>query len=183
MLIIKFLTDDLEIEGIKSLQNENLIGNISQEEAAREGFVTAVYSINFLMKMSNETPAVVAIDGNKVVAYALIVSKTLAIDHELLYKLVQDVDDNMKRQNRECKNYVIVGQLCVALGYRGAGVAQQLYSFAYQNLRSKYDCLVTEVANDNARSLKVHLKSGFQIFATSEYGGKVFSIVIWDWNI
>jgi len=51
-----------EINSIKSLQNENLKGNLPGNDAVQEGFVTAVYDLEFLRFMNDIEPSIVAID-------------------------------------------------------------------------------------------------------------------------
>jgi hypothetical protein len=70
MIEIKRVSTLLEIEGIKSLQSLNLKTNLSKEERMLEGFLTAEYSIDFLIQMHQTEPSIIAKDGDKVVGYA-----------------------------------------------------------------------------------------------------------------
>ena len=61
---------------------------------------------------------------------------------------------------------MVVGQLCVAKNYRGLGLVQQMYQHFKKSLSGEYDYCITDVAENNPRSLKVHLKTGFQVINT-----------------
>lgn len=66
-ILIKKVSEAWEIEGIKILQEENRITNISKEESEKEGFVTASYSLSFLKKMNDLEPSIIACVGNEVI--------------------------------------------------------------------------------------------------------------------
>jgi ribosomal protein S18 acetylase RimI-like enzyme len=183
MIRIKLVSELSELEGIKTLQEENLKKNLTVEEAEAQGFVTAEYSINFLQTLHEQSPSVIAIDGNKVVGYALVALKSIRHQHDLLSDLFGSID-KIEYSNRLLKysNYVVVGQLCVAKDYRGQGLVQQMYQQFKTSLFLKFDYCLTDIAENNPRSLKSHLKTGFRIVDTLHYGGIDWNIVLWDWN-
>lgn len=182
-MIIKRVSGQKEILGIKELQNSNLKRNLDADEIQRDGFVTAEYSIPLLEYMNRIEPSVVAMDNEIVAGYALVVTKELIGQHDLL-------DDLFNEINRQTYNgdllkdidYAIVGQLCVAKMYRGSGLVAAMYKFYKEQLSPKYKYLVTDVEDKNPRSIKAHVKTGFQIIGTSNYGGGNWHIVLWDWN-
>jgi L-amino acid N-acyltransferase YncA len=57
-----------------------------------------------------------------------------------------------------------------------------MYHYYKDCLKDQYQYLVTDVAQENQRSIKAHLKTGFEIIHSIEYGGIGWEIVIWDWN-
>jgi hypothetical protein len=71
MIWIKLVSEFSELEGIKSLQDENLKKNISTTEAETEGFVTAEYFIEFLQALHEKSPSVIAKDGSRVVVFPI----------------------------------------------------------------------------------------------------------------
>ena len=78
--------------------------------------------------------------------------------------------------------YVVVGQLCVGAGYRGLGLVKRMYDHFRELIHDRFDYAVTDVATANPRSLKAHLKAGFQVISTLSYGGEYWDIVLWDWT-
>jgi len=59
---------------------------------------------------------------------------------------------------------------------------QKMYGFYQQSLNKEYQYLITDVAQENPRSIKAHLKTGFEIIHTIQYGGIGWDIVLWDWR-
>jgi predicted N-acetyltransferase YhbS len=183
MITIKRVTEPAELEGIKKLQQENLKSSLTAEETSQEGFVTAVYSLEFLQKMHFAEPSVIAKDGEQVVGYALVADPAIRHEHELLEDLFNAIDHTewngvMMKET----NYVVVGQLCVSKKYRGQGLVSRMYSYYKDCMEDKFDYCLTDIAQDNPRSLRAHLKSGFQVINTLDYGGIKWDIVLWDWT-
>jgi ribosomal protein S18 acetylase RimI-like enzyme len=183
MIVIKQVTDFSELEEIKNLQEANLKKNLTEEEAALEGFVTAEYTTGFLARLHEFVPSVIAKDGDKVVGYALAASTSIRNEHDLLTDLINNIDKIIYQdQPLKHSRYILVGQLCVARDYRGLGLVHQMYDYFKSRLSNEYDYCITDVAIDNPRSLKAHLKSGFHVIDTLHYGGVTFDIVLWDWK-
>ena len=183
MIIIKRVSEFSELEGIKKLQEENLKKNLPADEAETEGFVTAEYTIEFLKTLHEAGPSIIAKDNDTVVGYALVADKSIRYQHELLSDLFNCIDQITYRGLLLKKvNYVVVGQLCVAKNYRGLGLVQQMYQHFKHSLSATYDCCITDVAENNPRSLKVHLKTGFSVIQRFTYGGSNWDIVLWDWK-
>jgi ribosomal protein S18 acetylase RimI-like enzyme len=183
MIEVKRVSAIWELQGIKSLQEVNLSKNISSDEATREGFLTASYTMDFLEEMHRDEPSIIAKVGETVIGYALVSTKKVRKEHDLLNDLFNTIDVCAYNGIQlKSVNYVVVGQLCVAKDYRGQGLAQLLYNHFKDCLHDQYDYLVTDVAKDNVRSLKAHQKTGFQVISELEYGGFGWDVVLWDWR-
>ncbi len=183
-LQVKLVTVPEEIIGIKALQNLNLRTNISDEEAASQGFLTASYTMEYLEAMNADAPSVIAKAGGEVVGYAMVTTKALRDGHELMADLFNTID---RTSYKDCllgeMDYVVVGQLCVAKAFRGVGLVQRMYNHFRDCYADRYPYLVTDVAQANSRSLKAHQKTGFQVIDTLTYGGIGWDIVLWDWRM
>jgi ribosomal protein S18 acetylase RimI-like enzyme len=183
-LQVKLVTVPEEIIGIKALQNLNLRTNISDEEAASQGFLTASYTMEYLEAMNADAPSVIAKAGGEVVGYAMVTTNALRDGHELMADLFNTID---RTSYKDCllgeMDYVVVGQLCVAKAFRGMGLVQRLYNHFRDCYADRYPYLVTDVAQANSRSLKAHQKTGFQVIDTLTYGGIGWDIVLWDWRM
>lgn len=183
-LQVKLVTTPEEVIAIKALQNLNLRVNISQEEAASEGFLTASYTMEYLEAMNADAPSVIAKAGDEVVGYAMVTTKALRDGHELMADLFNTIDRTQYKASRLGEiDYVVVGQLCVAKAFRGMGLVQLMYNHFRDCYAGLFSYLVTDVAQANARSLKAHQKTGFQVIDTLTYGGIGWDIVLWDWRV
>ena len=58
----------------------------------------------------------------------------------------------------------------------------QLYGRFREELENEYDFGITDVARANSRSLKAHIKTGFQVIHSIGYGGLEWDVVLWDWR-
>lgn len=181
-VLIKRVSEDWEIEGIKALEEENNLMNISKEESDKEGFVTASYSLELLRKMNGIQPSIIALYDNKVVGYAMVTNKELYGQHSLLDSLFDVLEDMFYLGKKLGKSKVVlVGQLCVAKPYRGKGLVPKMYEFFKDCLIDQYDYCVTDISEANPRSMLAHEKCGFKIIDTLEYEGVKWHIVMWDW--
>lgn len=183
MITIKRVTEFSELEGIKKLQQENLKSNLSAAESEAEGFVTAQYTMDFLMKMHEAGPSIIAKDEDQVIGYALVANPSIRQHHDLLADLFNTIDytDYQGTLLKEAK-YVVVGQLCVSKSYRGIGLVQQMYQHYRESLQEEFEFCITDIAQDNPRSLKAHIKTGFQVINTLDFGSIKWDIVLWKWR-
>lgn len=178
----KRVSTDEELRGILSLHHKNLLKNLDQEERDKEGFVTAEYNIDLLTKMHNISPSIIAKDGDEVVGYVLVYTKALYNQHALLDDLFYKVDAlTYNSRPMTESSYVLCGQLCVAKGYRGMGLVQGMYEHYRNALSGEFQYCVTDVASNNPRSLKAHVKTGFQVIDSITFNGVTFDVILWDW--
>jgi ribosomal protein S18 acetylase RimI-like enzyme len=112
-----------------------------------------------------------------------VATRKLLGEHDLLDDLFSQIDRQAYRGTRLSEsNYVLVGQLCVAKEYRGRGLAGKMYELFKSELSGRFDYCLTDVQVSNPRSIRAHLRSGFQILGELSYGGSPWKIVIWDWR-
>ena len=183
MIEIVHVSSDVELDGIRLLQRENLRKLIGETEASKEGFLTAEYSMEMLQQMHQFQPSIIAKDGDTIAGYVIITTKDSYGQHPLLDSLFDSIDAlNYNDTPLKDVNYILVGQLCVGKAYRGNGLVQKMYGFYQQSLNKEYQYLITDVAQENPRSIKAHLKTGFEIIHTIQYGGIGWDIVLWDWR-
>jgi hypothetical protein len=183
VITIQPVTSIDELKGIKELQQENLRSSIDAAEAEANGFLSAEYSLDFLKRMHEQAPSIVAKDGETVAGYALVTLRSIAEDHPLLHDLVNTID-RTTYNGRLLSNssYVVVGQLCVAKKYRGLGLVSGMYNIFKEQMHDRFEYCITDVAEANSRSLKAHLNAGFVVIDKLSYGGIGWNIVLWDWN-
>lgn len=153
-----------EVEGILELQAANLPAALTPERMASDGFVTVRHDPAVLQRMNDAAPAVIAKDGDRVVAYALVMPRTFAADVPILRPLFEKLDGLSwrGRRLRDQPRWFVMGQVCVSEGYRGRGIFDGLYRAMAEAYRERFDFTVTEVAARNTRSLRAHARVGFQ---------------------
>ena len=170
-----------DLVGIKNLQTKNLKTNLSSEEKKAEGFLTAEYSMSYLKRINQKSPAVI-LKKEKVVGYALAVTKDLSKEHEMLNQLFLKFEkQKYKNILLSSESYIVVAQLCVDKSYRGMGLVEKMYSF-FKNKYFDYKYCVTAVDNKNLRSSKIHKKCGFLKIGEVLIGNSPGEIILWDWQ-
>ncbi|UBM57760.1 GNAT family N-acetyltransferase [Marinilongibacter aquaticus] len=182
--ITKAKTEE-ELQGIIALQNRNLRDNLTQEEMDKQGFVTLAYDLDFLRAMPAGNHHIIAKDGEQVIGYVLLMDRStnhmmkegagiFPIFHELEYK----------GQKMKEVNYVSVGQVCVDKDYAGQGLLGRMYAHYRASYKDLYEMAMTDISYQNARSLKGHLKAGFQVLKRfyEPDAEEMWDIVIWDWR-
>jgi len=172
-----------ELEQILLLQQKNLARNISRSEAIEQGYVTVIHTPDQLQKMLQLAPAILAKDAEKVVGYALTMpvscSKLIPVLEPMFASL-----ENLGYKNRPLKSfsYYVMGQVCIDKAYRGLGIFDRLYAGHKEIYGSQYDCIVTEVATRNTRSLKAHQRVGFKSIHQYSDETDEWEVMVWDWS-
>jgi predicted GNAT family N-acyltransferase len=175
---------DSDLYGILKLQRENLGVSISNEEALEEGFVTIEHDFALLKQMNSPYPHIIAKDGDTVVGYALVMQRELRDEIPVIAPMFDQID-GMTYQGLPLReaNFIIMGQVCIAKAYRGQGVLQGLYQEMAKRMSQDFDYIITEISKRNPRSLKAHVKVGFEtIREYQSKDGEEWVIVLWVMN-
>ncbi len=120
MLTITTVQSETDVQGILTLQQANLRKNVPVAVQVDRGFVTVEHDPAVLMRMNQAAPSVIAKDGDTVVGYALTMLPEFGAHiRELLplFKLINSL--NYKGKSLTEYPYYVMGQVCVADGYRG----------------------------------------------------------------
>jgi hypothetical protein len=174
-----------DVQGIIDLQQANLKRNLSPEAIETEGFVTLEHSFDTMKRMNDAAPSIIAKDGDKVVGYAIVMLPEFKEDVPALIGLFENIDRTLyQSQPLAGLNYVIVGQLCVGLGYRGIGLVGRLYDYYRSKMIENFDMCLTDISAKNPRSRKAHERVGFQVVSSSfdETAQDTWELIVWDWQ-
>ncbi|GAB4491065.1 MAG: hypothetical protein OHK0019_10780 [Saprospiraceae bacterium] len=171
-----------EVRQILDLQEKNLAVSLSAETMASQGYVTVRHDPAVLQRMNEVAPAVIAKDGEQVVGYALVMPREFAPDVPILGPMFEMLN-GLSWKNQPLKDnprWFVMGQICVAEGYRGMGVFDGLYLKMRELYRLRYDFTVTEVAERNTRSMRAHERVGFQTLHTypDATTGEVWRVIV-----
>nr|WP_299386972.1 GNAT family N-acetyltransferase [Allomuricauda sp.] len=174
MLRYKQASNPSELEQILALQHGNLPKNLSEEEQSTDGFLTVEHSYTILKEMNDECGHIIALDNEKVVAYALCMHPKFSESIEVLKPMFQEI--NLAINGRQ--NYMVMGQICVAKSHRGQGVFRKLYETMKDKLPAGMDTIITEVDARNQRSLNAHKAVGFTILKRyTDENGKQWALI------
>jgi hypothetical protein len=173
-----------DLIGIRDLQRLNLPSQLTHEELQREGFVTVVHSLEDLKKLHDIEPGIIAKETHQVVGYLLAMTEASKKDIPVLIPMF-DIFDQVDYLGKLVSNYhyLVVGQVCVDKNYRGTGLIDEMYKAYQLHFQNKYDFAITEIATLNPRSIRAHLRVGFEIVHTYVDPDNVeWCIVLMDWR-
>lgn len=161
-----------DLEQILALQRANLV-------QTRDGFVTVRHTLEILQAMHATMPSVVARDdAGAVVGYALAMTEAIA---PLLPVLGPMFARLARLPALAGQRWYVMGQVCVAEAWRGRGVFDALYAQHHAVYSPRFDCLVTEIATRNPRSLRAHARVGFVEIDHYRDATDEWSVVGWSW--
>jgi ribosomal protein S18 acetylase RimI-like enzyme len=168
-----------ELEQILQLQAANLRDHVSPEQAVSQGFLTVAHTLDVLERMHALAPSVIAKDGERLAGYALVMPVEARAFVPLLEPMFQLLETLSWRGRplRESRYYVM-GQVCVAEAYRGQGVFDALYREHRASYGTRFDCIVTEVATRNTRSMRAHTRAGFELIKTYRDATDEWAVVV-----
>ncbi len=180
--ILKRVSDPTELAGIQALQAANLGRHLPPGERTREGFLTSEYTPGFLEELHRHAPAVVAVDGAAVVGYALVATPAARSLASSLGGLFESIDAAIvDGRALSARRSLVCAAVCVAKSHRGRGILAGLYGRMRAEFAPDYDCVITDIARENVRSLAAHRRAGFETCGSLRYEGQVWDLVICDW--
>jgi hypothetical protein len=175
---------DADLQQILALQKKNLAMNLTREQIASQGFVTVSHNFAELKKLNQIEEHVIAKEEDRVIAYLLAMTPDSKSDIPVLVPMF-DMFEEIEFRNKKiaaCR-YIVVGQVCVAEGYRGKGILDTCYATYRNYFKNRYDFAITEIASRNQRSLNAHKRIGFETIHEYEApDGEMWSIVLWPWK-
>lgn len=173
MIHYKTTSTNDELAQILTLQTNNLPQNLTAIEKKEQGFVTVQHSIDLLTKMHDIHPHIIAKNKEKVIGYALSMSKIFRNEVPVLIPMFNEIDTSLKKE----KNYILMGQVCIDKNYRGKGVFRGLYNEMKIAFSNTHDAIVTEIDASNTRSLNAHKAIGFRELTTYQSNNQNWVIV------
>lgn len=166
-----------ELHEILDIQKRNVKSILTDEELRSEGFITVNHNFEMLKKMNDTCPHIIVKDGNTVAGYALVMLPSFKQEIPTLIPMFNIADELLGD-----KNYLAMGQICIDKPYRKLGLFRGMYQYYRKELQNKFDCLITEVASDNIRSLEAHKRIGFKILLTQIRSDTSWVLMKWGWK-
>lgn len=173
------------LQQILDLQARNLADHLSPSEVVEQGFVTLRHDLPLLERLCGPYRHIIALDGDRVVGYALVMLKEFGRDFPLLVSMFDRINRLTFGDRRLAEtSYFVMGQVCVEKEYRGKDlrVFDRLYEGLKEQMSGDFDLVVTEVSSRNPRSSKAHARVGFQPADRYSDEKDAWEIIVWDWR-
>jgi hypothetical protein len=173
-----------EILQVLALQKINLPQNLTAEQKATQGFVTVIHSFQALQKMNSIEQSIIAKENEQVIGYLLAMTPASKNDIPVLMPMFKAFDNVVYRDKKiSGYNYIVVGQVCIAEGWRGRGILDECYAEYRRHFSDRYDFAITEIHVTNKRSIHAHKRIGFNTVHTyRDPAGDEWEVVLWEWR-
>jgi len=184
MIVYTTAKTNEELLQVLELQKNNLPQNLTEEQKATQGFVTVIHSFETLQKMNSIEQSIIAKDNDLVIGYLLAMTRASKNDIPVLIPMF-DAFDNVVYNDKKISayKYIVVGQVCIAEGWRGQGILDNCYAEYRNHFRDKYDFAITEIHITNKRSVNAHKRIGFEtVHIYRDPAGDEWEIVVWEWR-
>lgn len=185
MISITTAEDEADLRAIMALQYINLKQNTPMDARVSDGFVTVQHRYDVLQRMNMTMPSIIAkYDTFQLIGYALAMLPEFALDVPELRSLFSMIKI-LKYDGKplETYSYYVIGQSCVAAGFRGRKVLARMLEKHREMYSDRYQLLITSISEENPRSLRAHISAGFIKFCSfcDEKTKEIWHILIWDW--
>lgn len=152
-----------DVAAILKMQAANHPSAISEETLRSQGYVTVRHDPEVLQRMNQMYPSVLAKDGDQLAGYCLVMLREFAVEVPILLPMFEKLESlTWQGKSLQESSWFVMGQVCVAEGYRGQGVFDGMYQKLKAHCRNDFDFTVTQVAERNPRSLRAHYRVGFE---------------------
>lgn len=180
------VASERDLEQVLALQQRNHRAVVDAGTAASQGFTTVRHQPAVLRAMNQAHPSVLARAGDDLAGYCLVMPQAFRAQVPELAHMF-DLIDRLSWSGRALAGdprWFVMGQVCVAAAFRGAGVFDGMYRHLRSTCRARYDLVLTEISRGNQRSLRAHRRVGFQTVHVHDDadGGAPWEIVAWDWR-
>jgi hypothetical protein len=165
-----------DIPGIAALQQKYHVSTISDEDRP-DGFVTTLFSeAQFAELIEKENGLAIALDGEKIVAYAMAASWQYWSAWPLFQYMIEDLPNTeYLGQRLSTENSYQYGPICIHRDYRGTEVLPNLFEFSRRQMAPRFPILITFINKINTRSFKAHTeKLGLDVIKTFEFNNNQY---------
>ena len=186
MISITTVQSEEDLLAIQELLRPNLRQNLSADIQRSNGYLSIDYPLDFLRRVNRVAPSIIAKDSaSKLVGYALVIPPELIPESPELDELFSKISI-LDYKNKPLRDYTyyIMGQVCVAEGFRGQTIFDRMFQKHYELYGDRYQLLITFISEKNTRSFRAHIRVGFEVvhsFQNSDSDEKWLR-VLWDWH-
>ncbi|WP_010177408.1 GNAT family N-acetyltransferase [Aquimarina agarilytica] len=179
----RLVDNDADLHQILAIQKENHLDNVSISNKKERGFVTVKHDFEVLKKLNSKARQIIVSDKNEVIGYALVMLKEFKDLIPVLipmFTLFESIQYRGKKLSE--LNYYVMGQICIADGYKRKGLFEKLYLKHKEVYSEQFEYCITEVSSSNIPSMKAHEKVGFKTISTFCDTTDEWNVLLWDWH-
>ncbi|MGO9378298.1 MAG: hypothetical protein ACLP29_07070 [Dissulfurispiraceae bacterium] len=163
--------------GIIALQKENLIGNLSQEEA-KDGFLSIEMDEWQFDEINRDIGIAVAVAGHEILGYLCGTSYSYSLQFPILRTMLGKLHElAFDKKPLTAGNTFIYGPVCIARSARGNGILIGLYEQLKLIAAPHYSFCLLFISDGNKRSFNAHLKLGMKPLGMFEFNKGHFYIL------
>lgn len=158
---------------ILALQTQNLRQNLDEVQQ-QQGFLSIEYSENDLTAINDGLGIYVAMEGDRLLAYAMAETKEFAGGVPLIAGMISRFP-GAKFQNHpvEALRYFIYGPVCIDRAARGRGVLNGLLDAMSSALNADFELGIAFISQSNVHSYHAHVrKNGMLVIDEFEFDGR-----------
>lgn len=160
-----------DIPDIFKLQQKYHVNTISPEDKP-DGFVTTLFSEEqFKELIEKEDGITLAVDGERIVGYAMAASWEYWSAWPLFQHMIGDLPKTeYKGETMSVENSYQYGPIAVEKAYRGKGVFEALFDYSLASMAERYPYMLTFINQINPRSYAAHTrKAGCDVIKTFDF--------------
>jgi predicted GNAT superfamily acetyltransferase len=163
---------------IVQLNVANFIANLSEDEQ-RDGFLSAVFTLEQTAAMAEDLGTTVAVVDGQVAGFLCAFRNDFNHGSPVVAKMIESYD-RLSFQGKLLNAYksYAYGPVCIDPAYRRRGLLRGLYQEQKRQLAERFEVGVALIARTNQHSLQAHIAGlGMTDVGSFEVNGNVFATV------
>ena len=163
---------------IGQLNSANYIANLSEDER-RDGFLSAVFSLEQTAAMAEDLGTTVAIVEGELVGFLCAFRNDFDHGSPVVAKMIESYERLSFRGKRlNAYNSYAYGPVCIARAHRRKGLLRGLFQEQKRELAGRFEIGVALIARTNQHSFDAHVQGlGMTDVGSFEVNGNVFATV------
>lgn len=148
---------------ILALQTQNLRQHLDEVEQ-QQGFLSIEYSVKDLAAINDGLGIYVAVEGDRLLAYAMAETKEFAGGVPLIARMISRFPGaTFRQQPVETLRYFIYGPVCIDRAARGRGILNGLLDAMSSALKTNYELGIAFISQSNVHSYHAHVRKNDMI--------------------
>jgi hypothetical protein len=161
---------------IVRLNAANFIGNLAEDDR-RDGFLSALFSLQQVAAMAEDLGIMVALEGQVLAGFVCAFRNDFDHGSPVVAKMIESYD-RVKFEGRPLTEYrtYAYGPVCIDRRNRRKGLLRGLYEAQKQDLAGQFEVGVALIARNNPHSMQAHIAGlGMTEIGEFEVNGNIFA--------